>query len=135
MSSAPPEAGRIEDFRFLADLNISPQTVGALRKQGWQISRSSETLALTAPDEEILDFARQEESVVLTQDLDFSALLALGGYDRPSLVTLRLSTSEPGLVAQRLLETAPLLETTLSKGGCAITIEDSSVRIRRLPIR
>jgi predicted nuclease of predicted toxin-antitoxin system len=70
----------------------------------------------------------------VTQDLDFSALLALGGFDRPSLITLRLSDTAPETVTRRLLETASLLEQVLPEGS-AVTIEDEAVRVRRLPIR
>lgn len=71
--------------------------------------------------------------MVITQDLDFSELLALGGFDQPSLITLRLSVSDPESITQRLLELPPQLKDTLS-GGCAVTIEDTRIRIRRLPI-
>jgi predicted nuclease of predicted toxin-antitoxin system len=134
MSSDPPEAEGFGAFRFLADINISPQTVEALSRQGWVIGRVSRWLPTTATDEEILAFARSEGFVIVTQDLDFSSLLALGGYDRPSLVTLRLSSSEPELVTQRLLEAASLLGKALGE-SCAVTIEDLVVRIRKLPIR
>jgi hypothetical protein len=40
-------------------------------------------------------------------DLDFSALLALGGYDQPSLITLRLAMSDPETVTRRLLGVLP----------------------------
>ena len=123
----------MENIRFLADMNISPKTVASLKQQGWNIIRVSQLLPINAPDKEILNLARNEERVVITQDLDFSALLALGGFDRPSLITLRLSTSDPDSITKRLLETILELEDILTKGH-AITIEDSSIRIRRLPI-
>jgi predicted nuclease of predicted toxin-antitoxin system len=86
-----------------------------------------------APDQEVLQLARREGKVVVTQDLDFSALLALGGYDRPSLITLRLSVSDPETVTRRLLEVLPQVEQCLQE-GCVVTIEDVAVRIRQLPI-
>lgn len=122
------------DIRLLADMNLSPQTVVALRQAGWDIIRVLEVLPATAPDAEILDFARQENRVILTQDLDFSMLIALSGYNQPSLITLRLASSELNLVNKKLLEILPRIEQELQK-GCAITIEDSSVRIRKLPIK
>lgn len=96
--------------------------------------RSSELLSPKAPDQEILAYARDTGRDLLTQDLDFSALLALSGMDRPSLVTLRMSTSEPETLTARLLEAESLLASALPE-GCAITIEDSVVRVRKLPIR
>ena len=81
-----------------------------------------------------MDYARLERRAVLTQDLDFSTLLALSGLDQPSLVTLRVSETHPHKIAETLLRAAPVLEENLAE-GCAITIEDQAIRIRKLPIR
>lgn len=70
---------------------------------------------------------------MITQDLDFSALLALGGYQEPSLVTLRLTVSDPETVTRRLLDVLPGLEAVLQKGS-AVTVDDFAVRVRSLPI-
>jgi len=114
-------------------MNISPKTVESLSKQGWDIIRVSNILPVNASDQEILDLARQEGRAVITQDLDFSALLALGGFIRPSLVTLRLSMSDPESITSRLIGVLPRLKKPL-KEGCAVTVEDVTVRIRKLPI-
>jgi len=124
----------VADIRFLANMNISPKTVAILRLQGWETIRVSDLLPVDATDDEILELARREDRVVVTQDLDFSALLALGGYDRPSLITLRLSVSDPETVTRRLLQVLPYMEQSL-RDGCAVTIEDIAVRVRQLPIR
>lgn len=121
-------------LRFLAHMNISPKTVEALRQHGWDIVRISQFLPVNASDQEVLEFARREERTVITQDLDFSALLALGGYDRPSLITLRLSVSDPETVTRRLLAVLPQIEGALRQGA-AVTVEDVAVRLRRLPVR
>jgi len=123
----------VADIRFLANMNISPQTVEALQQQGWDIVRVSQVLPVNASDQEILDLARREDRVVVTQDLDFSMLLALGGYGRPSLITLRLSVADPETITQRLLEILPGIEPVLQE-GCAVTVEEVAVRVRRLPI-
>jgi len=114
-------------------MNISPKTVEALRQQGWDIVRVSQFLPANASDQQVLDLARQKNRVVVTQDLDFSTLLALGGYESPSLITLRMSVSDPETVTRRLLEILPRIEQTLQE-GCAVTIEDVAIRVRRLPI-
>jgi predicted nuclease of predicted toxin-antitoxin system len=98
------------------------------------IVRSTDLLPVTAADAEILEFARVEGRIVLTQDLDFSMLVALSSYDQPSLITLRLSSAKPDVVTQRLLEVLPNLEQDLIEGS-AISIDDNSIRIRKLPIR
>lgn len=119
---------------LLANMNISPQTVSDLCAAGWDTVRIPQVLPPTASDEEILEQARNGNRTVVTQDLDFSTLLALGGYDRPSLITLRTSEADPDFVTQRLLDTLPHVEQQLLQ-GCAVTIEDASYRVRSLPIQ
>ena len=121
-------------LRFLADMNLSPITVDALQREGWDIARVSTLLPANASDAEILVLARRQNRVVITQDLDFSALLALGGHAQPSLITLRLSNTDPSLVTERLRQIVPQSEQALQEGS-AVTVDDSSLRIRRLPIR
>ncbi|MEB3219659.1 MAG: DUF5615 family PIN-like protein [Nostocales cyanobacterium 94392] len=122
------------NIKLLADMNISPVTVSSLQIQGWNIIRVSEILPPTASDLEILEFARQEERVILSHDLDFSMLLAVGSYDRPSLITLRLSFTDPETVTQKILSALPQIEEILNQGA-AVTIQDDNIRIRKLPIK
>ena len=120
-------------LRLLGNMNISPKTVAVLRQHGWDIVRVSDLLPVHAPDADILELARSETRVVVTQDLDFSSLVALAGLNQPSLVTLRLSDSDPERVTKRLLAVLPKIEDRLRQ-GCAATVEDTTVRIRPLPI-
>lgn len=62
------------DLRFLADMNISPLSIKRLQDRGWDIFRVSEFMEPSAKDTAILEFARQENRVIITQDLDFSKL-------------------------------------------------------------
>jgi predicted nuclease of predicted toxin-antitoxin system len=120
--------------KFLADLNISPLSVATLQQHGWDVVRVTERLPAQASDEEILELARREGRTILTQDLDFSSLVALQGLDQPSLVTLRLANPDPERIARSLLDLASV-PVPLFEEGYAVTIEESSIRIRKLPIR
>lgn len=124
----------MSSMRLIADVHISPLTVAALKVQGYDIVRTTDLLPATAADAEILALARVQGRVILTQDLDFSMLVALSNYGLPSLITLRLSSVKPDLVTQKLLDVLPTVETELTEGA-AVTINDDSVRIRKLPIR
>lgn len=121
------------DIRFLADMNISPRTIEAPRQHGWDIVRVSQVMPVDALDSEILDFARKDGGVIVTQDLDFSTLLVLGGHDDPSLITLRLAASDPEAITGVLLQSLSRIEKAITEGS-AVTIEDAAIRIRRLPI-
>lgn len=120
-------------IKFIADMNISPKTVKSLQQRGWNIIRVSDILPANTPDHIILEFARDNSSVIITQDLDFSTMIALGGYNYPSLITIRLFDSDPDIVTERLLEVFPEIICNLLE-GCAVIIEEINVRIRRLPI-
>jgi predicted nuclease of predicted toxin-antitoxin system len=61
-------------MRLLADMHISPRTVGHLRASGHDVVRVNALLPPTAADEDVLRLAISEKRVVLTQDLDFSRL-------------------------------------------------------------
>ena len=120
-------------LRFIADMNLSPLTVNDLRRDGWDIVRVSDFLPADASDDKILAWTRSQDSVLITQDLDFSTLLALAGFSRPSLITLRLSNTDPGVVTSRLRRIIAQIEPALREGS-AVTVDDINVRIRRLPI-
>ena len=120
-------------LQYLADMNVSPKTVSVFQHLGVDMIRVSSLLPDNASDETILNLARKTGRVLITQDLDFSALLAIHGYDRPSLITLRLSQSDPQTTTDRLREVIPKIEDTLAE-GCAVTVEDRVIRIRPIPI-
>ena len=122
-----------QSLRFIADMNLSPLTVNDLRRDGWEIVRVSDFLPADASDDKILAWTRSQDSVLITQDLDFSTLLALAGFSRPSLITLRLSNTDPGVVTSRLRRIIAQIEQALREGS-AVTVDDINVRIRRLPI-
>ena len=66
------------DIEFLADTNISPSTVKQLRKKGWDIVRISEILDRKSTDIKIINYAKEHNKVIITQDL-VAACGQLGG--------------------------------------------------------
>lgn len=91
------------DLKFIADMNISPLTVERLKIERWDILRVSEIMDVRSGDTEILDYARNQDRTVITQDLDFSEILAIKGLSKPSLISLRLENAKPDFVSQRII--------------------------------
>ena len=120
-------------MRLLADVHISPRTVEFLHSLGYDVVRVSDVLSATASDSTIVTKAIEEGRTILTQDLDFSALVALAGKNVPSLITLRLSSSRIEHVNSILQRILPGLENAVS-AGAIVTVEDSRVRRRNLPL-
>jgi len=120
-------------MRLLADLHISPRTVEFLRSLGHDVIRVNSILPITSSDISIVAYATNEQRIILTQDLDFSAIIALLGSKLPSLITLRLSSSRIEYVNAVLEKNLPMLEQDVL-AGMIVTVEDDRIRRRSLPI-
>jgi len=120
-------------MRLLADAHISARTVQFLRSQGHDVIPVSERLPPNATDGKILASARQHNRVILTQDLDFSELLALSGASRPSVISLRLSSSKIELVNSVPAKVLPQIASDVEKGAI-VSVGDRTARVRLLPI-
>lgn len=117
-------------MKLLADLHISPRTVSFLRELGHDVVRVAEVLSPKSSDEEIVAHAASTERVILTQDLDFSAIIALRGQSGPSLITLRLTSSRVESVNAALKRILPPLEQE-ARAGVLVSVEDDRIRRRR----
>jgi len=84
------------------------------------ITRSSSTRAGTAAS-------------VVTQDLDFSAIVALSGQAAPSVISLRLASSRIERVNALLAAVLPKIEPDVA-AGAIVTVDEHRVRSRGLPI-
>ena len=120
-------------LQFLADMNISPLTVENLRKLGWKIGRVSEILDRKSKDIDILDYAREHGKVIITQDLDFSAIVAQSGLNSPSVISLRVANAKPVIITRILISVLPLIETELCEGAI-VSIDEKEYRIKKLPV-
>ncbi len=121
-------------MRFLADAGISPKTVEFLRRNGHDAVHVRELAMQRAGDPLIVEKARADNRVLLTFDLDFGAILALGVVDRPSAVIFRLADETVDSVNRRL-EVVLSEQAKALESGALILVEDARYRIRLLPIR
>jgi len=123
----------VPGLEFLANMNISPLTVRDLRMLGWNIVRIPEIMDSKSKDIDILTYARDHNKVVITQDLDFSSLLALKGYEKPSVINLRFENARPDFITNRIIEIVKELEKELDE-GIVVSVDEISARYRNLPI-
>jgi predicted nuclease of predicted toxin-antitoxin system len=77
-------------MRFLADAGLAPATVDFLIRLGHEAVHVRTLGMQRAPEVNIVERARGDSSVVLTFDLDFGDILALGVLDKPSVIIFRL---------------------------------------------
>jgi predicted nuclease of predicted toxin-antitoxin system len=120
-------------MKLLLDMNISPDLCAALTVAGWKTVHWSLVGEPTATDAAILDYAKKHSFVVLTHDLDFSAILSATQAKAPSVVQLRiqdvLSEDFKTLLVSNLRKFEPELES-----GALLVIDEAKSRARILPI-
>ena len=121
------------ELKFIADIHISPLTVNELKKNGYDIIRVTDKLPATSSDAEIIQLAYREQAVIITQDLDFSALIAQSGLNWPSVISLRVANAKPDKIIWILNAVLPQIKTELAEGAI-ISIDEKEYRIRKLPI-
>ncbi len=121
-------------MKFVIDMNLSPDWCGVLNAAGWNAVHWSSIGDVTAFDEEILSWASNESAVVLTQDLDFGAILAATQADAPSVVLLRTQNAMPDAVGPQLIPLLRQFESSLESGALLI-VDQSKSRVRILPLR
>lgn len=120
-------------LKFIADVHISPITVSTLQEAGDQIRRVTDFIPANSSDKKIVELAIQQASVIVTQDLDFSAIIAQSGMVRPSVVSLRVGNAKPETIARILVTILPQIEKDLIDGSI-VSIEETEFRVRKLPI-
>jgi predicted nuclease of predicted toxin-antitoxin system len=121
-------------MKLLVDMNLSPGWIARLARHGFKAVHWSTVGSATAPDEEILTWAREHGFTVVTNDLDFSAILAATDWNSPSVVQVRMHDV---LSDEATTAVAAALETFKSEieDGALLSVDESGTRVRMLPLR
>lgn len=121
-------------MKLLVDMNLSPRWADLLGRLGFEAVHWSTVGAATAGDDEILAWAAQQHFVVVTSDLDFSAILAASPATGPSVVQIRthdlMSDASIALVARVINDLGVEIER-----GALVSVDEDGGRIRMLPLR
>lgn len=115
-------------------MNLSPEWVPLFRQSGFDALHWSDIGRANAPDDEVLQWARENQAVVFTHDLDFGILLALTESTGPSVVQVRTQDVTPGHLGNLVLSVLATHGTALA-AGALITVDETRARVRILPIR
>jgi len=120
---------------LLLDMNLSPEWVSYLQTAGiaavhWYWSQIGDA---AATDQEIMSAALTNGQIVMTQDLDFSDLLAATGAGRPSVVQIRSRNSRPHRIDPLVVSLLNQYSTELLSGALMV-IDETRSRVRLLPL-
>ena len=120
-------------MRFLVDMNLSPAWVVFLRQAGFEAVHWSEVGEPDAPDRRLMQWADEGGYVVITNDLDFSAILAATQRQRPSVVQIRSDVLTPEVIGSVVLRVIERTRQDLD-AGALISVDPQRARVRILPL-
>ncbi|WP_251106792.1 DUF5615 family PIN-like protein [Alloacidobacterium dinghuense] len=114
-------------------MNLSPRWVLLLQASGFEGCHWSEKGQATARDTEIMTYAVANDFVILTHDLDFSAILAVTHGSKPSVVQIRGDDLRPEAIADSVVRAFRQMQSEL-EAGALLTIDPKRTRLRVLPL-
>jgi predicted nuclease of predicted toxin-antitoxin system len=120
-------------MKLLVDMKLSPTWCEVLRREGWEAAHWSDVGDPRASDSAIMAYARERGYIILTHDLDFSAMLAATQTHAPSVIQVRardvMSAEFQKLAIEALRQLQPQLEA-----GALVVIDEYRSRARVLPL-
>jgi predicted nuclease of predicted toxin-antitoxin system len=120
-------------MKLLLDMNLTPRWVQFLKAADFTAQHWSEIGRPDAPDKDIMDHAAKNDFIVLTHDLDFSAILAATKGRKPSVIQLRAKDITPEAVGHVVVAALRQSEEELEAGALA-TVDAHRARVRILPL-
>lgn len=121
-------------MKLLVDMNLSPRWIGWLTQSRFEAIHWSSLGQHDALDAEIMAYAARHDYVVLTNDLDFSAILAVTHRQKPSVVQIRSENLSPEVIGPQVAAALTQLQSAIEEGAL-VNIEPLRTRVRLLPLR
>lgn len=120
-------------MKLLIDMNLSPNWVAFLSKNGIEALHWSSVGSPSAPDKVIFDYAQQNHYIVFTNDLDFGAILAATNAQSPSVFQLKSQELLPEFIGDQVIQCLRANQHYLLSGSL-VTFDTSKIRLRILPL-
>lgn len=121
-------------IKVVVDMNLSPDWVGWIESHHWSAVHWSTVGDPKATDEVIMRWARANDHVVFTHDLDFGTVLALTNAEGPSVIQVRAQDVFPDHLGRFVLAAFRQHEGLLERGAL-IVVDEGALRVRILPLR
>lgn len=121
-------------MKVLLDMNLSPRWRTLLEREHIEAVHWSAVGPVGAEDAEIMAYAAKHDCVVLSQDLDFSTILAATSGSKPSVVQLRSDNLDPDVIGPKVISALRQLDSELN-AGAVVSVDPQGTRMRLLPLR
>jgi len=120
-------------MKILIDMNLSPDWTTVLTAENIEAAHWSSVGKPNAPDEEIMQYARENGYTVFTHDLDFGAMLALTQATSPSVLQIRAQDILPSSIGNIVITILQKYKMELEQGAL-IVFDKAKERVRILPL-
>ena len=120
-------------MKLLIDMNLPPRLASLITGKGIESTHWYTIGAPDATDTEIMSYARENNYIVLTCDLDFSAILSTTHGQKPSVIQIRIHDIDTEQIANLITATVLHNEGEI-KEGAVISIDAKKARLRILPL-
>jgi len=120
-------------MKILIDMNLSPGWVQEFKRNNIEAVHWSAIGKFDAPDILLMDWARENEHIVFTHDLDFGTALALTKAAKPSVIQVRTQDVTIPHLSKMVISAIETYTDFLVKGALLVLDEDKN-RIRILPL-
>jgi predicted nuclease of predicted toxin-antitoxin system len=121
-------------MRILIDMNLTPRWVQYLHAARHDVVHWASVGRMSAPDQEIFDYARLTDYVLLTNDLDFPRILPHTKEAKPSVVLVRGEPLTPESRGDALVQALADCEADLAHGAILTLDWSDRPRARILPL-
>ena len=120
-------------MKLLLDQGLPRSAADLLRHAGIETIHVAEIGMSSAEDADIIRHGLEQQSVIVTLDADFHALLALSGASAPSVIRLRVEGLRAAQLVTLLEQLIEQFDEDLEQGSL-LTVQQTRVRVRRLPL-
>jgi len=120
-------------MKVLLDMNLPITLAVLLKGKGVDSTHWFNIGAPDAKDTEIMKYARDNDYIVASCDLDFSAILAVTHGQKPSVVQIRAQGLHTEKTAE-IIVSALLQNANELKKGAILSIDTKKARVRLLPL-
>jgi predicted nuclease of predicted toxin-antitoxin system len=120
-------------MKILLDMNLSPDLVKVLATNDFDTVHWSQIGTANASDREIMTWAKNNDYVIVTHDLDFGTILAIYRETAPSVIQIRTQDLLAADFSVLLIDVLRRFTKEL-KSGALITVEPNRSKVRILPI-
>jgi predicted nuclease of predicted toxin-antitoxin system len=120
-------------MKILIDMNLSPDWVQEFKRFNIAATHWSPVGKFDAPDSALMDWAKKNDHIIFTHDLDFGTALALTKAEKPSVIQVRTQNVTISHLSKMVISAIKIYSDLLLVGALIVLDEDKK-RMRILPL-